>query len=478
MLSAYALPVAHDQKYQIVAAIAIRTGAAGKEAEKSYNIERDTAALIAKMTHGDPFERGDGHWAIPSWYKGTQPTQPAPQQPKPVTPRTAPGRPKGDRQKSITKTLRYLLRHSNDGEWRGTIAELATAIKVARRTMQSYLHDLQTDDAIAKGQIGGNGPLIIIIKKSSFGGADNASAPAQNAVKVATKRGADGNGVEGIEMRQSNESPVQCIMEKETPRIPAPPSATADADPRPQGAELFGVSQPSITPTCEHVCQQVDLSSRANEDKAAQACSTVSFQSLEPYSMTGRTHRMGQGTSQFRRCTEYGAVASHQHGNSVGYLNDGEPFQTRLDGTWQYDGDQRRDNSLADAAALAVIASPTIPPDAITHKAMALWADAAPIDASWEGHGRGEYRPIDPRLAAINRLHGPEELRPAAHRCRPILRTTPTALLIFSPWDVEPLGLPPTRIVTQLPHGNSRAAKNAAAAYQLARQQRTQPVVV
>jgi hypothetical protein len=156
----------------------------------------------------------------------------------------------------------------------------------------------------------------------------------------------------------------------------------------------------------------------------------------------------------------------------VSYLAATDRFATALGGTWLHYGNQRGINSLAQARTLAIIASPTAPPDVIERKALALWADDAPIDCTWERIGPGDYQASDPRLQAANDLHGAEELRQAAHRCRPILSTTPTTLLIFSPWKLAPLGLTPHTTITELPHGNSSHVEAACARYLVMRSAR------
>ncbi len=150
----------------------------------------------------------------------------------------------------------------------------------------------------------------------------------------------------------------------------------------------------------------------------------------------------------------------------ISYLKAEQHLAGELGGQWLHYGGQRGNNTLKDARTLAILASPTAPPDAIERKALALWADdPAPIVCRWECVGKGDYQTADPRLDAVSRLHGPEELRQAAHRCRPILSTESTLLLVFSPWDLASLGLAPHHLVTQLPYGNSSAVKQAAQRY-------------
>ncbi len=151
----------------------------------------------------------------------------------------------------------------------------------------------------------------------------------------------------------------------------------------------------------------------------------------------------------------------------ISYLKAEHQLADALGGTWLHYGGQRGNNTLKDARTLAIIASPTTPPDAIERKALALWADdPVPISCGWEMLGKDDYRAQDERLEAMNQLHGIEELRQAAHRCRPILSTEPTTLLIFSPWNVSSIGFLPTLTVADVPHGNSDKAKEAVIHYQ------------
>ena len=156
----------------------------------------------------------------------------------------------------------------------------------------------------------------------------------------------------------------------------------------------------------------------------------------------------------------------------VSYQGANEYIAQSLGGIWLHYGGQRGRNDLASAKALAIIASPTTPPDVLHRKAMALWSDDSQINATWKRHGVGDWRAEDKRLEAVARLYGPEELRQAAHRCRPILSSEPTTLLVFSPWQLDSLGLHPSEVIVELPHGNSKEAKMLYDSYQEQRQLR------
>jgi hypothetical protein len=161
-------------------------------------------------------------------------------------------------------------------------------------------------------------------------------------------------------------------------------------------------------------------------------------------------------------CNEMGVTLD----GGLCYLKAKDQLAERLGGTWLHYGGQRGTNALEGAQALAVVASPTVRPNAVLRKAQALWSDAPHLDTTAERVGVGAYRYADPRLQAMADLAGPEELRQAIHRARPILSTTPTTLLVFSPWDLAALGLPPSTPITELPHGNAQGASEALAAYQ------------
>lgn len=165
-------------------------------------------------------------------------------------------------------------------------------------------------------------------------------------------------------------------------------------------------------------------------------------------------------------CVELGVVID----GGVSYEAALPYLHEKFGGTWLHYGGQRGHNELKDTHTFAIVASPTISPNVVLSKAMALWADDAPIDCTWEHVGAGEYVAPDPRLDAVNQLHGLEELRQAAHRCRPILSQEPTTLLIFSPWNFGNFGFSPHYTIVQVPHGNSAAAQEAMSSYQQLRQ--------
>jgi len=141
-----------------------------------------------------------------------------------------------------------------------------------------------------------------------------------------------------------------------------------------------------------------------------------------------------------------------------------------LGGDWSlHYGAQRGRNGLENAAVVAVVASPTVPPDAMRREARALWADASPIDMTFERVGVADFAYRDDRLARVARSHGKEELRQAVHRARLVTRTTPTTVIVASPWPLAPLGLPVAATITELTAAQSTASRDALTTYQTRR---------
>ena len=136
-----------------------------------------------------------------------------------------------------------------------------------------------------------------------------------------------------------------------------------------------------------------------------------------------------------------------------------------FEGKWLYYGNQRGTNALADSSTIALVASPTAPPNAILRKASALYSNEELLDSTWKKVATGYYKAKDPRLEAVNRLHGIEELNQSLHRSRPILATEPTTILVCSPWPLSELNIVPDITVTQTAHGNSSELKQAIEKY-------------
>lgn len=157
-------------------------------------------------------------------------------------------------------------------------------------------------------------------------------------------------------------------------------------------------------------------------------------------------------------CTLDGIIAYKSVAARLGELLGGD--------TSLHYGNQRGRNGLETARNLAVIASPTAPPDEMFLEACAIFADDTPIDPASERQAVATYRYADDRLARVVSQHTTEELRQAIHRARVVSRTEPTTVFVFSPWPLAPLGLPVTDTVKELPYGNSQATHDALAAYQ------------
>lgn len=189
--------------------------------------------------------------------------------------------------------------------------------------------------------------------------------------------------------------------------------------------------------------------------------------------ITFSTRKIVQDPTRLDRVTRAIGGACHQLGITldaiISYQGAEDYLSRELGAPALHYGGQRGRNDFAAARTLAIIASPTVPPDAIARKAEALWRDdAPPIALESTKVGIAEYTYTDPRLAAMHRLHGPEELRQAAHRCRPILSALPTTLLICSPWELASLDLSPHTTIVQLPYSNSADAEVAWNAYRAA----------
>ena len=189
-------------------------------------------------------------------------------------------------------------------------------------------------------------------------------------------------------------------------------------------------------------------------------------------SVTGHTRAIVQDSGKLRRLAQHIGTTAHKLNltldGGITFMAARETMSELLGGEWLHYGGQRGRNDLAAARTLALVGSPTVPPDALERQALALWGDSLTTNAQgalWERHGPGDYRAIDPHLAAIDALHGPEELRQAAHRARLILAEEAKTVLVFSPWELEALGLTPHQTITQLPTTHSREGREAWQAY-------------
>lgn len=134
-----------------------------------------------------------------------------------------------------------------------------------------------------------------------------------------------------------------------------------------------------------------------------------------------------------------------------------------LGGQWLHYGGQRGQNVLQGAGAIAVVCSPTIPPAAVERRALALWPH---VGCEWVKSGRaGEYVASDARLQALALTHSMEELRQAVYRVRPLSAEKPTRLLVFTPWDLNLIGLTPGTTIDEITDGQSNRVTRAIDAY-------------
>jgi hypothetical protein len=150
-----------DDKWRTIAAIAIQD--CPKAGEQGYNVEKDTAAIIGRIQHGDPRTDGSGFFRIPFWAKPYTP---------PARPR---GRPRGRAMAQLNALRRFLLRHADGdrveylrtrvGLRPLTIAAIAGHLRASSRSAQRYLHTLrQQGEIVCETVVGRQGRLIVIFR--------------------------------------------------------------------------------------------------------------------------------------------------------------------------------------------------------------------------------------------------------------------------------------------------------------------------
>lgn len=146
-----------EEKCTTVAAIAMPHNP--RRADKGpEHVEKDTAALIARILHGDPYKSRDGHFPRPYWADSYE------------VARRSQGRPKGNLQRALGR-IRCLLREHIEGDTvehiRGrklTVQLLAAKFNVEKRTIQRYLAALETQGEIRRQAVPGrDGRLVIEI---------------------------------------------------------------------------------------------------------------------------------------------------------------------------------------------------------------------------------------------------------------------------------------------------------------------------
>lgn len=183
---------------------------------------------------------------------------------------------------------------------------------------------------------------------------------------------------------------------------------------------------------------------------------------------TPSTRQIVRDADKTNRLARAVAITAEQVGV---VLDGGITYQGAVDemaavcgGQWLHFGGQRGSNALADAGAIAVVASPTAPPVAVERRALALWPD---VTTEWVATGKtGEYVASDDRMQRLNLLTGPEELRQSIFRVRPLTAAKETKLLIFTPWSLDSIGIQPNRVIDEIPYGNSNEAAALLAKYE------------
>jgi hypothetical protein len=143
-----------------------------KAGEPNYDVEKDTAALIAKILHGDPYRTRPGHFRCPWWATEYRPEV------------RRSGRPKRDRQGRVARLRRLLNKHAEGmrvehlGNEKLTVAGLARRLKVDRSTVQRYLQTLEENREILRDQVDGRNGRLVITLLPAFGHSMSAQARA------------------------------------------------------------------------------------------------------------------------------------------------------------------------------------------------------------------------------------------------------------------------------------------------------------
>jgi hypothetical protein len=151
-----------EEKCRTVAAIVIPVCL--KATDRDYDVRKDTAAIIAKILHGDAYANGTGHFKIPYWAQAYRPVV-----------RTKKGRPVGDRDKALGRLRRLLNRHATGlrveeiGGQKLTIDLLARKLGVEARSVQRYLSSLEANGEIIRDKVDGRGGRLVITLLPSFG---------------------------------------------------------------------------------------------------------------------------------------------------------------------------------------------------------------------------------------------------------------------------------------------------------------------
>lgn len=235
MLNAAGLGRTTEERCQMVAAMAIAVGAGGKEDERTYNIERDTPVLIAKILDGAPMApRADGtipRWVIPKWYSG-EPIAPAP---APAAPAPRPAhRPIGDRAKMVKrleKLIRRWLDDNPDGRIFYYVADIADDLGCSPRSAQNYLRDLELANKIKRGQRGGAGGRAYLDVLPAFWGANKSAPTPKTEAQTPAFWGASAPAESPVPMPESADQNAPTIEVERAPKACAPaPAAPGPID--------------------------------------------------------------------------------------------------------------------------------------------------------------------------------------------------------------------------------------------------------
>lgn len=149
-----------QDKCRVVAAIAITNSP--RDDKPRDSIENDTAALIARILHGDAFGDGEKHFLVPSWASEYQPAaRPA-------------GRPAKDRQSQLNALRRLIANHAEgdrveyiDGI-KLTVKLLAKRLRMGERMAQRYLAQLEENGEITRSSVSGRGGRLVIVIQPGF----------------------------------------------------------------------------------------------------------------------------------------------------------------------------------------------------------------------------------------------------------------------------------------------------------------------
>jgi len=153
-----------EERCRTIAAIAMED--CPKRDEPNYSVQKDTAALIGRILHGDARSDGSGSFRIPHWAREYTP------------PGRHRGRPKGGVAAQLEALRRFLLRHAvgdqvdtvmtRHGPRKLTVTIIAAQLDVSVRTAQRYLHQLRANREILSDVVEGRHGHLIVYFLSRF----------------------------------------------------------------------------------------------------------------------------------------------------------------------------------------------------------------------------------------------------------------------------------------------------------------------